>query len=229
MISPTSRLPGQYLLLTILLFGFVFLAQAQAPVDGSRSLIDDEQPRISTVTGKASGITHLKGQRFIEVALGTMDHVSAHPFSTDNAGFGLHVATGRYRQSLSAWRVMASFGRKLIFTEVNGATVRLPYALYTAGYGYEFNLIRSADRQRFVRAEFSGLALYESINSDSQTVGTDGQVYTLSAGSRFGLGLDGALTLEVYRVTLALRQRWVPNASYGRFHTFLSIGVRLTR
>ena len=57
----------------------------------------------------------------------------------------------------------------------------------------------------------------------------DNQAYDLGAGSRFGLGLDGALTAEINRFTLGLRQRWVPNASYGRFHTFLSIGIRLTQ
>ena len=203
--------------------------RAQSTVEGSRSLVDDDKPRITSVTNRSSGVTHLKGQRFVDVGVGTMDHLSTRPFSTYNAGIGLHLATGRYRQSLSAWRVMASFGRKQLVNEINGATVRIPYALYTVGFGYEFNLLRSADRQRFVRAEFSGLSLYESINNDSRLVLLDNQAYNLGAGSRFGLGLDGALTAEINRFTLGLRQRWVPNANYGRFHTFLSIGIRLTQ
>lgn len=79
----------------------------------------------------ANAQNHLKGQRFFEGYLGTVD--GFRPLS----GAQILLSTGKYNRHYNAWKATASYQRK---TSALVDSTNIPQEQFTLGYGYEFHL-----------------------------------------------------------------------------------------
>jgi hypothetical protein len=159
----------------------------------------------------ANAQNHLKGQRFFEGYLGTVDDFRLL------SGAQMLLSTGKYNRHYNAWKATASYQRK---TSVLVDSTNIPQEQFTLGYGYEFILHRNATRTFFVRGLAQPFAGYESINHDQVISETSTQ------RSKFLVGLDAGLEVEINPVVIGFRQRWNPTSSVQAFHSTVFVGVR---
>ncbi len=159
----------------------------------------------------ANAQNHLKGQRFFEGYLGTVD--GFRPLS----GSQILLSTGKYNRHYNAWKATASYQRK---TSALVDSTNIPQEQFTLGYGYEFILHRNATRTFFVRGLAQPFVGYESINHD--------QVISENATqrSKFLIGLDAGLEVEINPIVFGFRQRWNPTSSVQTFHSTVFVGLR---
>lgn len=154
---------------------------------------------------------HLKGQRFFEGYLGTVGGI--RPLS----GAQIFLSTGKYNRHYNAWKATVSYQRK---SSALVDSTNIPQEQFTLGYGYEFILHRNATRTFFVRGLAQPFVGYESINHD-QAISE-----TASQRSKFLVGLDAGLEIEINPVVFGFRQRWNPTSSVQVFHSLVFVGVR---
>jgi len=166
---------------------------------------------------------HLKGQRFIDVQAGLTDG-----FTLTNHQLGINalLSTGRYNRQYNAWRGTVSYVRKPI--TLGNTDQPTAVEQFTIGWGYEFNLWRNAVRTRFVRGIIQPIALYESIRPP-QSIASDSARTVYVATSRFLLGAEAGIEVELSPIIVSVRQRWLPKSSVQPFHTLFSVGWRFHR
>ena len=164
----------------------------------------------------ANAQNHLKGQRFFEGYLGTVD--GYRPLSSAN----ILLSTGKYNRHYNAWKATVSYQRK---TAALVDSTNIPQEQFTLGYGYEFILHRNAtaaaDRSHLFCAGIGATLLgYESINHDRAISETTTQ------RSKFLVGLDAGLEIEINPMIFGFRQLCNPTSSVQAFHSTVFMGVR---
>ncbi|TAE39243.1 MAG: hypothetical protein EAZ70_06990 [Runella slithyformis] len=162
----------------------------------------------------AEAQNHLKGQRFFEGYLGTVD--GFHPLK----GSQILLSTGKYNRHHNAWKATVSYQRKV---SILVDSTNIPQEQFTLGYGYELILHRNATRTFFVRGLAQPFVGYESINQN-QAISE-----TASQRSKLLVGLDAGLEIEINPVIFGFRQRWSPTSLAQAFHSTVFVGVRWHR
>lgn len=172
------------------------------------------------LSGGTHAQTHLKGQRFVEIQGGVVDGLSAR----NPVGFVGLLSTGRYNRQYNAWKLTVSYLQKpIIGTDITSAGQLQQFSI---GWGYEFNLWRNAYRTRFVRGSVQPLATYETLPAPSIHMMTDSVCTTTASGSRFLLGAEAGIEIELTPVVLSIRQRWLPKSGMQPFFTLVGVGWR---
>ncbi len=172
----------------------------------------------------ATAQVHLKGQRFIDVQAGLTDGLKPR---SGNWGLNALVSMGQYNRHYNAWKLTFSFTQKPV--RVAYKVDATPVQQYAVGWGYEFNLWRNPVRTRFVRATIQPTAFYESIQPNFDRLAPDSSAIQTNLNSRFLLGADIGVEVELSPVVFSIRQRWHPKSSVQPFHTLLNIGWRFHR
>lgn len=165
---------------------------------------------------------HLKGQRFLELQSGFTDNLY---LNRNQLGMNAIISTGVYNRQYNAWKLSFSFTQKsLPLSDTNRI---IPMRQYGVGWGHEFNLWRNATRTRFIRGVLQPTLLYEVVGSDQTSL--NNTVNASTSASRFLLGGDVGLDVELSPVVISVRQRWQPRSRLQPFHTLFSIGWRFHR
>lgn len=171
----------------------------------------------------ATAQVHLKGQRFIDVQAGLTDGLRP---GSGQLGLNAVVSTGQYNRHYNVWKLTFSFTQKPV--RVAYKVDAIPVQQYAVGWGYEFNLWRNPVRTRFVRATIQPTAFYESVRPNFDPLPDSSAIQT-NLNSRFMLGADIGVEVELSPVVFSIRQRWHPKSSVQPFHTMLNIGWRFHR
>lgn len=172
----------------------------------------------------ATAQVHLKGQRFIDIQAGLTDGLRP---GSGQSGLNAVVSTGQYNRHYNAWKLTVSFTQKS--ATVSDKTGAVPVQQYAVGWGYEFNLWRKPVRTRFVRATIQPTAFYESLQPNFDRLAPDSSAIQTNLNSRFLLGADIGVEIELSPIVFSIRQRWHPKSTVQPFHTLLNIGWRFHR
>jgi hypothetical protein len=165
---------------------------------------------------------HLKGQRFIDLQAGLTD---GFHLAKNEVGLNALLSTGTYNRQYNAWKLTVSGLQKPLALPNRAETI--PLRQFAIGWGYEFNLWRRATRTRFLRGFVQPTLLYDSFGA-APTAGGD-TTRTIDKNTRFGLGGDIGLAVELSPLIISVRQRWQPKSGIQPFHTLLSAGWRFHR
>ena len=172
----------------------------------------------------ATAQVHLKGQRFIDVQAGLTDGLRP---GSGQSGLNAIVSTGQSNRHYNAWKLTFNFTQ--IRVKMAYKVDAIPVQQYAVGWGYEFNLWRNPVRTRFVRATIQPMAFYESVQPYSGRLAPDSTAIRPTLNSRFLLGADIGVEVELSPIVFSIRQRWNPKSSVQPFHTLLNIGWRFHR
>ena len=127
---------------------------------------------ILMVKGSVLAQVHVKGNRFVDLAAGTVDGFRFDP-SLDNSGLWISLGTGQYDKKENSWRWQATFLQKNYeFSEGIPMTGTIPVRQYTVSFGHGFKLFASKRRIIYCNVQPQILAGYESINNNQANIGT---------------------------------------------------------
>ena len=171
---------------------------------------------------QVSAQVHLKGQQFVDLQAGLSDGLQ---LNKNQGGVSALISTGRYNRQYNAWKVTVSVLQKQLTLPHSGEAN--PTRQFAIGWGYEFNLFRNATRTRFVRGVVQPTLLYEYVSVE-KTIGS-ATTRAVERDSRFLLGVDLGLEVELSPVVICVRQRWQPNSVVQPFHTLFLVGWRFHR
>lgn len=179
---------------------------------------------LSSIAFSTTAQVHLKGQRFIDVQAGLTDGLSPR---SGQSGLNVVVSTGQYNRHYNAWKLTFGFTQKRV--KVAYKADAIPVRQYAVGWGYELNLWRNPFRTRFVRGIIQPTAFYESVQPHFDRLRPDSSAIGPILNSRFLLGADIGVEVELSPIVFSIRQRWHPKSSVQPFHTLLNIGWRFHR
>lgn len=166
---------------------------------------------------------HLKGQRFIDLQAGLTD---GFHLTKNQVGLNALLSTGTYNRQYNAWKITVSILQKPLVLSNNMAET-IPLRQFAIGWGYEFNLWHTATRTRFLRGFVQPALLCDSFGAAHPAGGDTTRM--INNKTRFGLGGDIGLEVELSPVIISVRQRWQPKSGIQPFNTLLSAGWRFHR
>lgn len=181
---------------------------------------------ILLMKGSALAQVHVKGSRFIDLTVGTVDGFRFKP-TQDNSGYWASIGTGRYNKMENSWRWQLNILQKnyAIPEGLNGNGKAIPVRYYTISFGHGYKLFVSKRRVIYCNVLPQILAGYESINNNRAAIDN----YHILNPSGFRAGAKVGIELEVENLLIIGSQQWIPNSGTKNFHTQLGIGYRFNR
>ena len=164
---------------------------------------------------------HIKGSRFLDFAIGTVDGLNVIPQKAD-AGQWIGISTGKYDKKGNALVFSVGYKQKY-YKSYDENTI--PIRTYSISSGYQFGLVKSKDRFMYLNIIPNIGVGYESVNNDIRNIGA----YEVTNRSKF-LFIPGInAEIELASFTLSIKQLWKPNSSIKPFSTLFGVSYRLNR
>lgn len=174
-------------------------------------------------TGVTYGQIHIKGQRYVDFAVGSLDGYKYTFKKKDNTGFWISVSTGKYDKNENALRFSADYRHKFYTTRALDDII--PVIQYSGTFGYQFKLYKTVNRNIYVNIVPAIGCAYESINHNINQV----EGFVIKNNSKFLITANPALEMEIGSIVIQARQVYHPKSTIKDFSTQIRISYRLNR